>query len=160
VQCRQDGELTGFRRYEPVCVRIGHSTLKRGEIMRATFKKLLALAVAGFAFSVILPDLGFASCGTRHFYNNSNMNWWLHLDRGIPARCLTVRMYRTAWCRPAALPRFITPTRSVVEMGSRWGAMPCRAQVASTLTRSVATSTTLIKIIRVMSPSMIPPPVT
>jgi len=56
--------------------------VKRGEIMRATFKKLLALAVAGFTFSVILPDLGFASCGTRHFYNNSNMNWWLHLDRG------------------------------------------------------------------------------
>jgi hypothetical protein len=47
--------------------------------MQTVLKSLVALAVAGFALSV-LPDAGFA-CGTRHFYNNSNWSWSLHLER-------------------------------------------------------------------------------
>jgi hypothetical protein len=38
------------------------------EIVRKALKNLVAL------------DAGFA-CGTRHFYNNSNMSWDLHMDK-------------------------------------------------------------------------------
>jgi hypothetical protein len=47
--------------------------------MQTVLKNLVALAVAGFALGV-LPDAGFA-CGTRHFYNNSNMSWDLHFEK-------------------------------------------------------------------------------
>jgi hypothetical protein len=56
-----------------------HQRQNAEEIVQTVLKKLVTLAVAGFALSV-LPATGFA-CGTRHFYNNSNMNWYLHFDK-------------------------------------------------------------------------------
>jgi hypothetical protein len=56
-----------------------HQRQNAEEIVRKALKNLVALAVAGFALSV-LPDAGFA-CGTRHFYNNSNTSYYLHFDK-------------------------------------------------------------------------------
>ena len=47
--------------------------------MQTVLKNVVALAVAGFALSV-LPDAGFA-CGTRHFYNNSDRSWGLSFQK-------------------------------------------------------------------------------